>query len=159
MSQVNKLAQNAANNNSPSNPASKSQPQATATKEPKSGTAQTSHAIEESELKPPIFQFIVNLILQIAAFAVAIAFGIYAVKSVREAAVANNYANQALNTATAANKLTLLALCMTSNSAVSCPFAKHIRSLTLNIFADHEYNQSMRSCTERCRCSTVGPGL
>jgi hypothetical protein len=33
-------------------------------------------------LSPPLGQFVINTILQIAAFAVAIAFGIYAVKSV-----------------------------------------------------------------------------
>lgn len=82
---------------------------------------QSEHAndvIQQSELRPPIAQFIINFVLQIAGFAAAIAFGIFAVKSVRESIVANDYANQALDTARAANQLALLTLCLSTESTV-----------------------------------------
>lgn len=85
----------------------------------------TDDTFLESQLRPPLVQFVVNLILQIAAFAAAIAFGVFAVKSVREAVEANAYAERALDAAqaaldaaNAANKLTLLTLCLSSESTV-----------------------------------------
>jgi hypothetical protein len=80
-------------------------------------------------LKPPIAQFIINLLLQLAAFAAAIAFGVYAVKSVDVAIKGNNYANQAIEIADIANKLSLLALCL-SNTDVVCQKPVMINLLT-----------------------------
>ena len=87
---------------------------------------------QESELHPPIAHFVINLVLQIAAFAAAIAFGSFAVKSVHEAIVANGLAKVALDlshtaqymtqksleVANTANRLALLTFCQSSESMV-----------------------------------------
>jgi len=58
--------------------------------------------------------------LQGAGFVAAIAFGIYAVKSVRVGNVANQYAGQAAQQAAIANQLALLAVCLSGdNTGVS----------------------------------------
>ncbi|KAF2016920.1 hypothetical protein BU24DRAFT_140696 [Aaosphaeria arxii CBS 175.79] len=79
-----------------------------------------------SRLEPPIAQFAINVLLQLAAFAAAIAFGVFAVKSVQVGNRANAYANaaagladKAMAQAEMANQLTLLALCTSENSIVS----------------------------------------
>lgn len=73
-------------------------------------------APQVAKLTPPLGHFIINTLLQIAAFAAAIAFGIYAVKSVTVgndangyAAEANKYAAQAVRQAQVANELALMA--------------------------------------------------
>ncbi|KAG8530611.1 uncharacterized protein KY384_004649 [Bacidia gigantensis] len=63
------------------------------------------------KLSPPVGQFIISAILQLAAFAVAISFGIFAVKSVRIANAANQYASQALRETQLSNRIALLAIC------------------------------------------------
>ena len=71
-----------------------------------------------STISPPIGQFIINMLLQVAAFAAAIAFGIFAVKSVRVGYLANPYANQAVELAATANQLAMLSLCLSSGNQV-----------------------------------------
>ncbi|KAL9621792.1 MAG: hypothetical protein Q9160_003765 [Pyrenula sp. 1 TL-2023] len=65
-------------------------------------------------LSPPVGQFIINTILQMAGFAAAIAFGVFAVKSVSVGHDANRFAAQALDEAVIANKLAMLAVCLAS---------------------------------------------
>lgn len=67
-------------------------------------------------LQPPIGQFLINTLLQISAFTAAIAFGVYAVKSVTVGSDANRYANQAVQETVTANQLALLAVCLATGS-------------------------------------------
>lgn len=83
-------------------------------------------------LRQPTGQFVINIFLQIAAFAAAIAFGIFAIKSVRIASQANELANQAndiarranvfadeaIGQAWLANQFTLIALCLSTDADV-----------------------------------------
>ena len=62
-------------------------------------------------LRPPIGQFVINTLLQAAAFAAAIAFGVFAIKSVNKADTANYYAAQALEEARIANQIAMIVLC------------------------------------------------
>lgn len=62
-------------------------------------------------LSAPTGQFVINTLFQIASFAVAIAFGIYAAKSVT---VANNSLQQAV----IANQLAILAVCLSNENKV-----------------------------------------
>lgn len=71
-----------------------------------------------STISPPVGQFIINMLLQVAAFAAAIAFGIFAVKSVTVGNLANGYANQAARLAVTANQLAMLSLCLSSGNQV-----------------------------------------
>jgi hypothetical protein len=91
------------------------------------------------ELRQPAAQFFINTLLQLAAFAAAIAFGVFAIKSVQEAnrandlasesnklAIAannmafqaNNIADESIDMARLANQLTFLALCLSSEGQV-----------------------------------------
>jgi hypothetical protein len=72
-----------------------------------------------AKLSPPIGQFVINTILQMAAFAAAIAFGVYAVKSVTVANDANHYAAMAVQQALTANQLAILAVCLSGANQVS----------------------------------------
>ncbi|KAL9637720.1 MAG: hypothetical protein Q9164_002023 [Protoblastenia rupestris] len=67
-------------------------------------------------LTPPIGQFIINSTLQTAALAAAIAFGIFAVKSVNIAISANETAARQLDEARVANQVAFFVLCMSGNS-------------------------------------------
>jgi hypothetical protein len=67
-------------------------------------------------LSPPIGQFFINSLLQGAGFVAAIAFGIYAVKSVRVGNTANQYASEAVLQAVTANQLALLAVCLSNRN-------------------------------------------
>ena len=78
-------------------------------------------------LSPPIGQFVINTLLQIAAFAAAIAFGVYAVKSVTVGSDANNYAAKAVEQAVTANQLAILAVCVSGGNVVS-DVKPHLRS-------------------------------
>lgn len=76
-------------------------------------------------LSPPLGQFFINTILQFAAFAVAIAFGVFAVKSIDIArtaneysASANSYAARALEEARVANQVAMLAVCSQSDDDI-----------------------------------------
>jgi hypothetical protein len=71
-----------------------------------------------STISPPVGQFIINMLLQVAAFAAAIAFGIFAVKSVMVGNLANGYANQAVRLAVTANQLAMLSLCLSGGNQV-----------------------------------------
>lgn len=78
-------------------------------------------------LSPPLGQFFINMILQIAAFAAAIAFGVFAVKSINIArtaneysASANSYAARALEEARVANQVAMLAICSQSGLVQVC---------------------------------------
>lgn len=82
-----------------------------------------------AKLSPPIGQFIINTVLQISAFIAAIAFGIFAVKSVTVANDANHYAAIAVQQAVTANQLALLAVCLSSANQVS-----HIQKKTLSFW-------------------------
>ena len=82
---------------------------------------------EVARLSPPVGQFIISTILNILGFAAAIAFGVFAVRSVSLAIASNNAASRANDLAsmandqsTAANQLALIALCSTANN-VSFP--------------------------------------
>ncbi|ORX96592.1 hypothetical protein BCR34DRAFT_607579 [Clohesyomyces aquaticus] len=75
-------------------------------------------------LKPPIGRFVINIALQVAGIIAAVAFGVFAIKAVTVgnqanayASQANGYASQAMELAKIANQLTLLTLCLTSNSS------------------------------------------
>jgi hypothetical protein len=69
------------------------------------------------DIRQPVAQFIINSLLQAAAFTVALAFGIFAVKSVQVGDAANGYANQAAEQALTANQLTLLTFCFAMNGS------------------------------------------
>jgi hypothetical protein len=69
-------------------------------------------------LSPPAGQFLINTLLQAAGFAAAIAFGIYAVRSVTVGNSANQYANQAVQLAVTANQLAILAVCLSNGTQV-----------------------------------------
>ena len=78
-------------------------------------------------LTPPLGQFFINMILQIAAFVAAIAFGVFAVKSIDIArtaneysARANGYAAEALEEARLANQVAMLAVCSQSGDVQVC---------------------------------------
>lgn len=71
-------------------------------------------------LSPPLGQFFINMILQIATFGAAIAFGIFAVKSINIARTANSYAAQALEEARVANQVAMLGICSQSSFVQVC---------------------------------------
>jgi CBS domain containing-hemolysin-like protein len=72
-----------------------------------------------AKVTPPVGQFVIQTLLQIAGFAAAIAFGIYAVRSVNVATLANRYSQESIQQALAANQLALLATCLTAGTQVS----------------------------------------
>lgn len=89
-------------------------------------------------LTPPLGQFFINMILQIAAFAAAIAFGVFAVKSIdiartanKYSASANSYAAQALEEAHVANQIAMLAVCSQSGDLQVCVLLSCIVSYQL----------------------------
>lgn len=63
-------------------------------------------------------QFAISFVLQILAIAAAVAFGVFAVKSVRVGNQANGIANQGVDLTLMANKLTILTLCLSNNNSV-----------------------------------------
>lgn len=67
-------------------------------------------------LKPPIGRFAINVALQVAGIIAAVAFGVFAIKAVTVGNQANGYASEAMELAKMANQLTLLTICLTSNS-------------------------------------------
>lgn len=78
----------------------------------KTGTiAGLSH--NDLRLSSPIGQYIVNVVLQMAAIVAAVAFGYYAVQSVQ-------VANRAYNEAHLANQLAIYAICR--NNDLVCAF-------------------------------------
>ena len=108
---------------------------------PKKSGSSSSHSAPEKDdekkngllkkttatLTPPLGQFFINMILQIAAFAAAIAFGVFAVKSIDIArtaneysASANSYAAQALEEARVANQVAMLAVCSQTADVEVC---------------------------------------
>ena len=66
-------------------------------------------------LTPPIGQFIVNSTIQIATLAAAVAFGIFAVKSLNVAIGANETAACQLDEARVANQVAFFVLCISGN--------------------------------------------
>lgn len=80
------------------------------------GTDQNQPLPQVATLSPPVGQFFINSLLQGAGFVAAIAFGIYAVKSVRVGNMANQYAGQAAQQAAIANQLALLAVCLSGDN-------------------------------------------
>ena len=86
------------------------------------GSLKSSHASaapQVATLSPPVGQFVINLLLQIAAFAAAIAFGIYAVKSVTVGNDANQLASVAVKQAVTSNQLAMVAVCLSTQNQVS----------------------------------------
>ena len=86
---------------------------------------QNRAALHSARLSPPIGQFFVNLLVQCAGFAAAIAFGIYAVKSVQVgsnanevALAANKIAEEANRIARDANQLAVIDLCLSNENQV-----------------------------------------
>ena len=69
------------------------------------------HAITNAILSPPLGEFFINLLLQVAGIVAAIAFGVFAVESLRVAKDANTLATQAIEEARVANQVAMLALC------------------------------------------------
>ncbi|EXJ63152.1 hypothetical protein A1O7_03597 [Cladophialophora yegresii CBS 114405] len=75
--------------------------------------------VQVATVRPPVGQFVIHTLLQIAGFAVAIAFGIYAVRSVHVAVAANSFSREAnsfsreaIRQALAANQLALFGACL-----------------------------------------------
>ena len=81
--------------------------------------AQASKLPQRATLSPPLGQFVINTILQTAAFVAAIAFGVFAIKSVHIANTANDYAAKALEEARIANQVAMLAICISADAQVS----------------------------------------
>jgi hypothetical protein len=69
-------------------------------------------------LSPPAGQFLINTLLQATGIAAAVAFGVYAVKSVTVGNSANQYADQAVQQAVAANQFAILAVCLSNGNQV-----------------------------------------
>lgn len=102
----------------------------------KSGSASSRTAKNEKEkwnrlfrekiatLSPPLGQFFINMILQIAAFAAAIAFGVKSINIATTAneysASANSYAARALEEARVSNQVAMLAVCLQSGDVQVC---------------------------------------
>ncbi|KAK4938584.1 hypothetical protein LTR10_021015 [Elasticomyces elasticus] len=72
--------------------------------------------VQVTRLSPPIGQFIINTLLQILGFGTAIAFGVFAVKSVNVGDTANVYSDQSMQQALIANQLTLLSVCLSNGN-------------------------------------------
>lgn len=99
-------------------------------------------------LRQPTGQFVINIIVQVAAVAAAIAFGIFAIKSVkianranelaaeanRIAVQANAYASDSIAQAWMANQLTLLALCLSTDVDVRLPIESYGKYVAANGF-------------------------
>ena len=89
---------------------------------PEKSSVQSTHLPlpqqQVATLSPPAGQFFINTLLQAAGFAAAIAFGIYAVKSVTVGNSANQYADQAVRLAVTANQLAILAVCLSNGTQV-----------------------------------------
>ena len=73
-------------------------------------------------LTPPPGKFLIEIVFELVGLVAAIAFGVFAVKSVTVADQANEYSRQAILQALTSNQLTLLALCMSSGNQVSSGF-------------------------------------
>lgn len=78
-----------------------------------------------TRLSPPLGQFFINLLVQVAGFAAAIAFGVYAVKSVQvggqanvAAQAANDIASEANGIALDANRIAIIDLCLSIDNQV-----------------------------------------
>jgi hypothetical protein len=101
------------------------------------GSAIASTKVSQSTvLVPPLGQFLLSMILQTAGLIAAVAFGVFAILSVKVAKeantlaktandltyngmmYANNQADEASELATAANRLALLTLCLSNDSRV-----------------------------------------
>ncbi len=80
--------------------------------------SQSSKIETRAILEPPTGQFFTNALLQSAAIAAAIAFGVFAVKSVNIANAANAYAAAAVEQARLANQVALLAFCLSADAQV-----------------------------------------
>ena len=79
--------------------------------------------VEGVTLTPPLGEFIISSVLQLLALCIAIAFGIFAVKSVTVATQANSYAIQALAEARLANQIALLAICAANDDVRRISFS------------------------------------
>lgn len=73
-----------------------------------------------TRLVPPAGQFVINTVLQIAGFVAAVAFGVYAVESLRVGKVGNQYAGDSTS-------FSILAFCLTTSNQVCLSY----RVLTL----------------------------
>jgi hypothetical protein len=101
------------------------------------GSALASTKVSQNTvLVPPLGQFLISMLLQTAGFVAAVAFGVFAILSVKVAKesnalaknandltyngtmYANNQAAEASKLATAANRLALLTLCLSNDSRV-----------------------------------------
>lgn len=96
---------------------------------PKVGSTLGTHTSRTSVLVPPLGQFLLSMLLQTAGLAAAVAFGVFAVKSVILAEDANSKADgansaadkqakDASELAMAANRLALLTLCLADSPQV-----------------------------------------
>lgn len=102
------------------------------------GSTITSTKVSQSTvLVPPLGQFLLSMLLQTAGLVAAVAFGVFAILSVKVAKeanilaktandltyngtmYANNQADEASKLATAANRLALLTLCLLNDSRIS----------------------------------------
>ena len=99
-------------------------------------TIASTRVSKSTVLVPPLGQFLLSMLLQTAGLVAAVAFGVFAILSVKVAKEANilaktandltyngmmyasNQADEASELATAANRLALLTLCLSNDSRV-----------------------------------------
>lgn len=71
-----------------------------------------------------------NFLVQVATLIAAVAFGVYAVKSVAVGDRANDYSTQALSESKTANQLSMVALCLAAGNQVRLLRASRMQDLT-----------------------------
>lgn len=79
---------------------------------------QQQPVVHIAKLSPPVGQFVIQTLLQIAGFGLAVAFGIYAVKSVTVGTIANDYGDKSVQQAIVSNQLAMLAICLSMTNQV-----------------------------------------
>ncbi|MDI1485545.1 MAG: hypothetical protein OHK93_000683 [Ramalina farinacea] len=108
---------------------------ASATRSAPSPSPPFSYQFQPTTLSPPLGQFFINTFLQAFGVAAAIAFGVFAVESVRQAEVANGYAAKALEQARVANEVAMLAICMSGNQTKGALLDGRLASLCAHVSA------------------------
>lgn len=97
-------------------PPKKSRSSSSPTAEKEGGKLNRLSRYKTATLYPPLGQFFFNMILQIAMFASAIAFGVKSIDIAKTAneysASANSFSARALEEARVANQLSMLAVCL-----------------------------------------------
>ncbi|KIV89964.1 hypothetical protein PV10_07317 [Exophiala mesophila] len=78
--------------------------------------SQEQPTVHVARVSPPVGQFVIQTLLQIAGFGVAIAFGVYAVQSVAVGNTANEYGDKSVRQAVVSNQLAMMAICLAMNN-------------------------------------------